>query len=77
MVNDYWDRLKNGKMPIRPTLRKCGTVAEGVVEATPVVWQGKLLRFEWVRPNTWGEGHGTATAVTATIILWIWKPRGK
>ena len=58
MVNDYWDRLKNGKMPIRPTLRKCGTVAEGVVEATPVVWQGKLLRFEWVRPNTWGEGHG-------------------
>jgi hypothetical protein len=48
-------------MPLRPALRKCGTIAEGVVEATPVVWQDKLCRFEWVRPNTWGDGHEDRT----------------
>ena len=57
MLNDYRERLKNGKMPIRPTLCKCGTLAEHVVEATPIVWQGRLCRFEWVRTAAWGVGH--------------------
>ena len=57
MLNDYRERLKNGKMPLCSVLHKCGTLAEGVVEATPVVWQGRLCRFEWVRSNAWGAGH--------------------
>ena len=37
-------------------LKKLGTQKISTVEATPVVWQGRLLRFEWVRSNKWAAG---------------------
>ena len=36
----------------RPLIRKVGTIDLDIVETTPVVWRGKLWRFEWVRPGT-------------------------
>lgn len=58
MLSDYIDRIKHGsERPERKHLRKLGTITEGVVEATPVVFDGRLLRLEWVRPSLWGEGH--------------------
>jgi hypothetical protein len=38
----------NGK----PEIRKLGTIALDVVEATPFVFNNKLYRLEWVRPDT-------------------------
>ncbi|MBE6711330.1 MAG: hypothetical protein J6I42_01320 [Clostridia bacterium] len=54
MLKDFNAPLKTAKMPIRKTLRKLGTIDIGVVETTPVVWNGRLLRFEWVRNSGWG-----------------------
>jgi len=34
----------------RPLIRKLGTIDVGLVEATPVVFKGKLYRYEYVRP---------------------------
>lgn len=39
-------------------LVKKGTLDLDVVESSPVVWQGRLLRFEWIRPNGSGGGRG-------------------
>jgi hypothetical protein len=36
----------------RPQIRKLGTIDVDMVETTPIVWQGQLWRFEWVRPGT-------------------------
>ncbi len=58
MLLDIKDKLRNSEMPIRKKMVKMGTIKEGTVEATPVVWQNKLLRFEWVRSNDWGKNHG-------------------
>jgi hypothetical protein len=38
-------------------MQKRGTLKIGVVEATPVVWQDRLLRFEWVRSDKWAAGQ--------------------
>lgn len=54
MFNDYIRELKTRPFEKRKKMRKCGTIATGVVEATPVVWQDRLLRFEWVRSDAWG-----------------------
>lgn len=35
----------------RPVIRKLGAIDCDLVEATPVVWRGRLYRFEYVRPN--------------------------
>jgi len=49
----------------RPLIRKLGTVDCDLVEATPVVFQGRVYRFEWARKGyakhlhpgeTWAEG---------------------
>ena len=37
------------KFPLRPAIRKMGTIGCGVVETTPIVWKGELYRFEVVR----------------------------
>lgn len=57
MFNDYIRELKTRPFEKRKKMRKCGTIATGVVEATPVVWQDRLLRFEWVRSDVWAEGN--------------------
>ena len=41
-----------------PRLRKLGTVDLDMVETTPVVFAGKLYRFEYVRPSYWDNHTG-------------------
>jgi len=45
----------------KPLIRKLGTIDCDMVETTPVVWRGKLYRFEYVRdnykPNTTGKSY--------------------
>jgi alpha-L-fucosidase len=45
----------------RPVIRKLGTIDCDLVEATPVVFKGKLYRFEYVRakykPNKTGDSY--------------------
>ena len=47
--------------PKRPEIRKLGTLDVDMVEATPVVFKGRLYRFEYVRkdykPNTTGDSY--------------------
>jgi hypothetical protein len=35
----------------RPEIEKLGTIDVDLVETTPVVWKGKVYRFEYVRPG--------------------------
>jgi alpha-L-fucosidase len=48
-------------MPDKPLIRKLGTIDCDLVEATPVVFQGRLYRFEYVRsqyqPNMTGDSY--------------------
>ena len=55
MIIDHRPALRTLNMPARKTLQKKGTIAVAVVEATPVVWKGELLRFEWLRNTEWGS----------------------
>ena len=48
MLKDYKIPLETASMPTRKRLKKLGTVKINAVETTPVVWNGRLLRFEWV-----------------------------
>ena len=57
MITNYIEAIQYGKEPARVPIRKLGTISEGVVEATPVVFHGQLLRLEWIRSSLWGEGH--------------------
>lgn len=45
----------------KPLIRKLGTIDRDLVEATPIVFHGKLYRFEYVRqgykPNTTGNSY--------------------
>ena len=53
--------LKTLKFPLRKkNITKLGTIKIGVVETTPVVFEDKLLRFEWVRNKNWGGGTETS-----------------
>lgn len=38
-------------------IRKLGTIDCDIVEANPVVWQGRLLRFEYIRNRTEKKGY--------------------
>ena len=66
-MENYQIALKQARVGQRKRLQKLGTIKINAVESTPVVWNGKLLRFEWVRTNQWGgpggiereEGHYT------------------
>ena len=58
MLGDHQTPLKIARMGQRKRLRKLGTVKINAVEATPVVWNGKLLRFEWERNAQWGKPGG-------------------
>ena len=52
-TTNFISGLREGREEIGKKLKKIGTVAVGVVEATPVVWRGELWRFEWVRNSSW------------------------
>lgn len=58
MIKDYRIPLETASIPTRKRLKKLGTVKINAVETTPVVWNGRLLRFEWVRNNNWGAAGG-------------------
>jgi hypothetical protein len=42
----------------RPQILKLGTIDVDLVEATPVVFKGRLYRFEYVRHNYWANKTG-------------------
>ena len=42
----------------RPVIRKLGTLDCDMVETTPIVFQGRLYRFEYVRANHWANKTG-------------------
>ncbi len=44
----------------RPYIRKIGTIDCDMVETTPIVFQGKLYRFEYVRANYWDNKTGNS-----------------
>lgn len=63
MIKDFITDLRNASVPKRKKLKKLGTVKISVVETTPVVFNGKLLRFEWVRNSTYGKAGGVTREV--------------
>ncbi len=57
MLMDYNTPLKEKILPPRKTMVKKGTLDIDVVEATPIVWKGRLMRFEWIRDKRFGSGY--------------------
>ncbi|MBM4047154.1 MAG: hypothetical protein FJ279_18785 [Planctomycetes bacterium] len=43
---------------MKPQIRKLGTIDCDLVETTPVVFKGRLYRFEYVRPKYWANRTG-------------------
>ena len=58
MLKDFNYELKNAVISTKKRMVKKGTLAINVVETTPVVWEGTLYRFEWVRNEIWGGNGG-------------------
>ncbi len=53
---------EDGGTPKKPAIKKLGTIDCDMVETTPVVFNGRLYRFEYVRhkyyePNTTGDSY--------------------
>ena len=57
MLLDYTQPLKDKVLPPRKCMVKKGTIDIDVVEITPVVWKGRLMRFEWIRDSHFGNGY--------------------
>ncbi|MCR5457908.1 MAG: hypothetical protein K6F14_07515 [Clostridiales bacterium] len=55
MLNDYFNEIRTKKITQFPKIEKKGTISASFVESTPVVWKGRLLRFEWVHRNAWDQ----------------------
>ena len=55
---DHKATLRSARLRPGKPIVKLGTVRIGVVETTPVVWQGRLLRMEWIRNHGWGRTEG-------------------
>lgn len=53
MLNNYEEAMRHGRISRKKRMKKLGTLKMNFVESTPVVWEDKLLRFEWVRPKAW------------------------
>ncbi|MBP3320727.1 MAG: hypothetical protein J6M12_00085 [Clostridia bacterium] len=60
---NFGEGLRNGRISRKKRLKKLGTVKINTVETTPVVWQDRLLRFEWVRNKNWGASGGVERSV--------------
>ena len=63
MLTDYNMDLRQKNSPEIKPIKKLGTLQIGVVESTPVVWNGELYRFEWVRNHGWGRAEGVTREV--------------
>src|SRR6266700_4063991 len=44
---------------VRPLIRKLGTIDLDLVETTPIVFNERLYRFEWVREGYWNNQRKT------------------
>jgi hypothetical protein len=55
MLKDYVEPIRTKKVLSHPKIVKKGTIAVGVVESTPVVWKGRLMRFEWLHGRAWAN----------------------
>ena len=54
--NNYFKEICYKKMPTeRKQIKKLGTIKPNYVEATPFVWKGELMMFEWVRADSWAH----------------------
>ena len=62
-LKTFGEGLMNGRISRKKRLKKLGTVKINTVETTPVVWQDRLLRFEWVRNKNWGASGGVERSV--------------
>ncbi|MBE6740307.1 MAG: hypothetical protein E7565_08330 [Ruminococcaceae bacterium] len=58
MIKDVVETLKTARVGQRKSLKKLGTIKINAVEATPVIWKDKLLRFEWIRSEEYGSAGG-------------------
>lgn len=54
MLKDYNLVLKEGACSPCKSMVKKGTLDINIVETTPVVWENRLWRFEWIRHSEWG-----------------------
>ena len=43
---------------MKPQIRKLGTIDLDLVETTPIVFKGRLYRFEYVRERYWANTTG-------------------
>ena len=43
---------------MKPQIRKLGTIDLDLVETTPIVFKGRLYRFEYVRERYWAGTTG-------------------
>ena len=57
MILNYTDTIKHAQTPRIKKMQKKGTLKISAVETTPVVWNGRLLRFEWLRSSAWDTFH--------------------
>ena len=56
------------KFPIRPVIRKLGTIeCNNIVETTPLVWKDELYRFEVVRRKSFTASASPSTKQLGTI----------
>ena len=58
MLNDFCKDLKEKVMPPKKTMVKKGTLEIDMVETTPLVWKGRLMRCEWARSGAWFNKDG-------------------
>ncbi len=56
LFNDFIGVKRKSRRAPAKKLKKLGTVKIGFVETTPVVFNERLLRFEWVRSKKWKSG---------------------
>jgi hypothetical protein len=54
MIIDVRNDIKFGKTPPIKRIKKLGTLKIDCVETTPIVWNDRLIRFEWVRHGQMG-----------------------
>jgi len=60
MTTSKSSRNPEGNETARPLIEKLGTIDCDMVETTPVVFRGRLYRFEYVRPSYAGNELGEA-----------------
>lgn len=63
MLLDYKTPLTQARIGQRKRLKKLGTIKTNTVESTPIVLDGKLFRFEWVRTKQWSNAGGVERQV--------------